>query len=195
MPQQKVGVLALQGDFAKHIQMLQNLDVSTKEVRTPKDLSECRGLIIPGGESTVILRQIHYIQLEAPLQKFAKQNPIFGTCAGLILMSKEILGDNMGPFGWIDATIERNAYGRQYESFHAQIAVKLPGTKLKDVSGLFIRAPRIRKYGSEVKVLAEYEGEPVLIQQESFLGATFHTELTGDDTLHRYFLEMIQNSA
>lgn len=189
-----VGVLALQGAFAKHIEMLKNLNVNAKEVRYPHDLIDCDGLIIPGGESTTIMRQINYIGLEEPLRDFAEKKPVFGTCAGLILMSKEILHDKMKPFGWLDVIVERNAFGRQADSFRTDIELLFNVPKHRTFSALFIRAPRIRDIGSGVKVLAKYEDEPILIEQGHHLGATFHPELTEDVLIHAHFLKLVESS-
>lgn len=186
-----VGVLALQGAFAKHAEMLKRLGATVVEVRRPSDLELCDGLIIPGGESTTIFKQITFINLAEPLKEFAKKKPIFGTCAGLILMSKEILGDKMKPFNLLDVTVERNAFGRQVESFSTDIEITLkPGTRLQ-FPAVFIRAPRIRHVDAGVKVMAEFEGEPVLVQQGRHLGATFHPELSNDVALHAYFLRLL----
>jgi 5'-phosphate synthase pdxT subunit len=185
----KVGVLALQGAFAKHIEMLHKLGVETVEVRKPADLDACSGLIIPGGESTTILKHVQFIQFGEPLRLFAKERPIFGTCAGLILMSKEVLGDSMTPFHLLDIKVERNAFGRQAESFQTAIPLMLEQTKESSFPAIFIRAPRIREVGKEVAVLGKLEGEPVLVRQGLHMGCTFHPELSGDIAVHAYFLE------
>lgn len=185
-----IGVLALQGAFAKHIQMIQSLGVNAIEVRKPKELEKCHGLIIPGGESTVITRQIKFIEMGGALQQFAKQRPIFGTCAGLILISREIIADVMQPMGLIDVAVERNAFGRQVESFTTDLELEVkPRQKF---TAVFIRAPRIRQVSEEVKILASYEGEPVLVQQSHHLGATFHPELTPNSLIHKYFVKMVE---
>lgn len=181
-----IGVLALQGGFAKHIQMLQRLGVKTVEVRAPQDLASCEGMIIPGGESTVMMKQLQFSKLLEPLQSFAKEKPLFGTCAGLILMSSEILSDPMQPLQLLDIHVERNAFGRQVESFQTNIALNLPSGK-SSAEAIFIRAPRIKKVGASVKVLAKFEGEPVLVLDGHHLGATFHPELTLDPTVHMFF--------
>lgn len=194
MPSMTIGVLALQGDFAKHIEMLLSLGVKVKEVRKIDDLEECDGLIIPGGESTVMMRQIDFIQMRDALCQFAKQKPLFGTCAGLILMSHSIQQSPMKPLGLLDVAIERNAFGRQIDSFQAFVEVQLePGHK-KLCKGFFIRAPRIRRTDEDVHVLGLYEKEPVLVQQGHHLGASFHPELTNDPTIHDYFLQLVKQS-
>ncbi|MBA3603280.1 MAG: pyridoxal 5'-phosphate synthase glutaminase subunit PdxT [Parachlamydiaceae bacterium] len=185
-----VGVLALQGAFAKHQETLKVLGVTSLQVRKPEDLLLCDGLIIPGGESTTIFRQMKYIELINPLMEFAKTKPIFGTCAGLILMSKKIRNFPLEPFGILDVIVERNAFGRQIASFSTEIDIpKL----LNKSDAFFIRAPSIVQCGPDVQILATYEDEPVLVQQGHHLGATFHTELTSDTVLHEYFLSIITN--
>ena len=189
-----IGVLALQGDFAKHAEVLRSLGIEVQEVRKPQDLLLCEGLIIPGGESTVILRQINFIGLREPLLSFARQKPVFGTCAGLILMSKSIQSSPLKPLQILDIEIERNAFGRQIESFHASIVLNLSSGHSTIFPAYFIRAPRIRSCGSEVEILAQLEGEPVLVRQGRHLGATFHPELTLDPLVHQYFVELIKES-
>lgn len=185
-----VGVLALQGDFAKHVEALRSLGVETKEVRQPQDLNECAGLIIPGGESTVMLRHIDFIHLKQPLLEFAQTHPVFGTCAGLILMSKQIEASSMKPLGMLDITLARNAFGRQIESFEAFVELRLDSHHPKLFPTYFIRAPRIRAIEEGVDILATYQGEPVLVRQGHCLGASFHPELASDPLIHRYFLSI-----
>jgi len=186
-----VGVLALQGAFAKHIQMLNGLGVQTIEVRKPEQLAACDALIIPGGESTTMMKQIEFMDFSDAFKTFAATKPVFGTCAGLILMSQEILSDNMKPFNLIDVTVERNAFGRQIESFQALIEVDLGARKPHSLEAVLIRAPRIRRVGPSVKVLASFEGEPLIVQQGLHLGATFHPELSHDPAIHQYFIDQI----
>lgn len=187
-----IGVLALQGAFAKHVEMLKSLGAHVVEVRKPEQLDGCDGLVIPGGESTTIMKQMQFIQFAKALQQFGKEKPLFGTCAGLILMSREIVADTMVPFGFLNVSVERNAFGRQADSFNTEIELQLGRGKPKPFRAVFIRAPRIRNCHLDVKVLAEYEGEPVLVEQGRHLGATFHPELTGDPSIHAYFLEKVK---
>jgi pyridoxal 5'-phosphate synthase pdxT subunit len=187
----KVGVLALQGAFAKHKEMLLSLGVDVLEVRKPDELSTCDALIIPGGESTTMMRQINFIKMAQELVRFAQSKPVFGTCAGLILMSKEIISDPMRPFGLLDIKVERNAFGRQAESFSTHIDVEFGHSKVKTLPAVFIRAPRIRESQAPVEILATYENEPILVKQGLHLGASFHPELTGDSSIHRFFLSLI----
>jgi pyridoxal 5'-phosphate synthase pdxT subunit len=195
MSKLKVGILALQGAFAKHEKMIQSLGADTVLVRTPQDLASCDALIIPGGESTTIFRQIHFIQLEEPLKDFAKQNPIFGTCAGLILMAKEVIGDpSLQTLGLLDIAVERNAFGRQAESFRTELEVFPSQRETFIAPAVFIRAPRIRQCTHHVDVLASFDNEPVLVKQGFHLGASFHPELTSNNLIHKYFLSMIKKT-
>jgi 5'-phosphate synthase pdxT subunit len=187
-----IGVLALQGDFAKHIEILQSIGVRTKEVRTARDLQDCSGLIIPGGESTVIARQLEFGKLHTQISHFAKEKPVFGTCAGLILMSSHVQSSALMPLELLDITVERNAFGRQANSFQAFVELHFDSHHPKLFPAYFIRAPRIRANGAQVHVLATYEGEPILVRQGHHLGASFHPELTLDPAIHRYFLEMVK---
>lgn len=187
-----IGVLALQGAFYRHVEALEKLGVKAIDVRKPLDLEKCEGLIIPGGESTTIIRQLEFIKMGDALRQFAQAKPLFGTCAGLILMSRAVVSDPMTPFGWLDITVERNAFGRQVESFRVDLQVDL--SPPKKIPAIFIRAPRIRSVGSNVKVLAQFEGEPVLVQEGCHLGASFHPELTLDPSLHEYFLRLVEEN-
>lgn len=188
-----VGVLALQGAFAKHIQRLQALGVKTCEVRKPADLVKCDALVIPGGESTTIMKQMEFIKFHEAFSQFAAKKPVFGTCAGIIIMSHEIIADARRPFNLLDIVVERNAFGRQVESFNTEVDLQLDSNKARLLPAVFIRAPKIKHVGPKVKVLASYKNEPVLVQQGHHLGATFHPELTDDPTVHAYFLNLVKN--
>lgn len=185
-----IGILGLQGAFAKHIEMIKNLGKEVCDVRRPKELETCDGLIIPGGESTTIMRQMNFIGMNEALNQFGKSKPIFGTCAGLILMSQEIKDDAMKPFGFLDIVTERNAFGRQVDSFQAEVEVQFE--RRFHFPAIFIRAPRIRSIGENVKVLATHDGEPILVRQGHHLAATFHPELTENPAIHQYFLKIIE---
>lgn len=190
-----VGVLALQGAFSKHIEMLQKLNVNAMEIRRPEELDSCEGLIIPGGESTTILKQMGFIHLTDKLKEFSLEKPIFGTCAGLILMAQEIVADKrITPLGILDISVERNAFGRQLESFNTDIEVSFNPSNPEIFPAFFIRAPRIRSCSSSVNILSTYENEPILIRQGIHLGATFHPELTDNPSIHAYFLELIKKT-
>lgn len=186
-----IGVLALQGAFAKHAEVLQALGAGVIEVRKPADLEICDALVIPGGESTTMMKQMEFIDFFDAFRQFSAQKPVFGTCAGLILMSQKIIGDTMCPFQLLDVEVERNAFGRQVESFHTDIDFRIKPGHTKQIPAVFIRAPRIREVRDRVEVLARFEDEPVLIRQGFHLGATFHPELTADHTIHAYFLSLV----
>lgn len=190
----KVGVLALQGDFAEHIQILRNLGVEAVEVRRPDQLDGLDGLIIPGGESTTIGKLAQDFQLLEPLRRFGQEKPVWGTCAGAIFLSKDVRR-SQPLLGLMDITVERNAFGRQVESF--EIELEIPALNQVDSDkrpfhAIFIRAPLIESVEGEAQALAALEDGRVIAAQEGHLLATsFHPELTGDDRFHRYFLSLI----
>jgi 5'-phosphate synthase pdxT subunit len=184
--QKKVGVLALQGDFEAHRKALTRAGAAASEVRTAADLTAVDGLIIPGGESTTMLKLLDMEGLFEPLIEFGKTKPIFGTCAGVILLAAEVLNPAQHSLGLLDLTVERNAYGRQIDSRIARIEVAG-----ESAEAVFIRAPIIRRAGPQTKVLAEYAGTPVLVEQGRHLAATFHPELGSSDRVHRYFLDKL----
>ncbi|HXA52926.1 MAG TPA: pyridoxal 5'-phosphate synthase glutaminase subunit PdxT [Candidatus Acidoferrum sp.] len=190
----KVGVLALQGDFAKHGAALERAGAEPVFVRDREQFGEIDGLIIPGGESTTMLKLLHIDGLMDALAEFGRTKPVFGTCAGTILMAKDVLNPAQESFGMMDIAVERNAYGRQVDSRvveldpDAEFGERTSPGKLEAV---FIRAPIIREVRNGVRVLAEYAGDPVLIEQGRHLAATFHPELTPDDRVHRLFLEKL----
>jgi 5'-phosphate synthase pdxT subunit len=175
-----IGVLAVQGNFREHAAMLRRLGADVVEVRKPEELEGLDGLVIPGGESTAIMRLIRLYGLEEAIRRFAR--PVFGTCAGLILLDREHLD-------LVDLSVERNAYGRQVASFETDLDLAGESEPLR---GVFIRAPRIRETGPDVEVLAEHDGEPVLVRQGRFLAATFHPELTDDTRVHERFLGVVR---
>lgn len=185
-----IGVLAFQGDFAKHAVVIQKLGQTAIEIRKKEGLAACDALIIPGGESSAMMHHIQASNFFESLQQFAQKKPIFGTCAGLILMSKEIIDDPMVPFGFFDIAVQRNAYGRQAESFKQEIELRLEGRRSFHFPAIFIRAPKIRRLGSGVKILAKLHEEPILIQEGFHLGASFHPELLGKTEIHEYFLQI-----
>jgi 5'-phosphate synthase pdxT subunit len=187
----RVGVLALQGDFALHARALAKCGVEAVEVRKPAELDAVEGLIIPGGESTTLLKLMDAWDFAPAIEKFhGRGKPIFGTCAGLILLAREVESPRQFSLGLIDVSVERNAYGRQRESFEASGVATLDAGPVQ-LEMVFIRAPRIRRVGPSVQVLAEYEGEPVMARQGRVLVATFHPELTESTTVHRYFCDLV----
>jgi 5'-phosphate synthase pdxT subunit len=187
----RVGVLALQGDFEAHQRALRRAGADAVQVRTAEELNSVDGLVIPGGESTTMLKLLNYMDLKEPLRKFAQEKPVFGTCAGAILLATDVRNPAQESFGVVDMTVERNAYGRQIDSRVASIepcADFQRRTGPGDVEAVFIRAPIIRSTGPGVKVLAQYNGDPVLVEQGKYLIATFHPELTDDPRVHQLFL-------
>jgi 5'-phosphate synthase pdxT subunit len=191
----KVGVLALQGDFALHTRALAKCGVETVEVRKPEELEDLDGLVIPGGESTTLLKLMDEWQFVPALEKFhAAGKPMFGTCAGLILLARDVEGPRQFSLGFIDVGVERNAYGRQRESFAADGEVELDGAPHR-LELVFIRAPRIRRVGPGVTTLARHGDEPVMARQGTVLVATFHPELTADTSIHAYFCRMVAEAA
>lgn len=187
-----IGVLALQGDFHLHGKALDRLGVASVEVRKPAELDGVAGLIMPGGESTTLLKIMHAWDFVPALEKFhASGRPIFGTCAGLILLARDVESPRQFSLGFIDITAERNAYGRQRESFETELTGDL-GDGPRPLKAVFIRAPRIRRMGPGVTALAEHRGECVMAREGSVLVAAFHPELTDDPAVHRYFVEMVK---
>ena len=184
----KVGILAVQGDFEAHGQMLSRLGVEHTFVRTPADLANLEGLVLPGGESTTHLKFLTEEGLLDGIRELARRGgALFGTCAGAILLAREVKNPPQTSLGLADISVARNAYGRQVAS-----QVRWSPSKLKEVplEMVFIRAPLIERVGNGVEVLAESEGQPVLVRQGKVLAATFHPELTEDTTVHEYFLRM-----
>ncbi len=191
-PGLKIGVLALQGDFSLHARALARCGAEAVEVRKPEQLAGLDGLIIPGGESTTLLKLMDAWGFVPALEKFHRGGkPIFGTCAGLILLARGVESPSQFSLGLIDVDVERNAYGRQRESFEAHGTATLRGRDA-GIEMVFIRAPRIRRTGAGVETLARHGGEPVMAREGTVLVATFHPELTDDPTVHGYFCEMVK---
>lgn len=182
-----IGILALQGDFAMHAQILDRIAAPWKLVKHAPELREVSGLIMPGGESTTMLKFIGSERMGEAIKDFAAAGkPIFGTCAGAILLAREVLNPPQDRLGLLDIAIERNAYGRQIES--SVRSGECPELADHPLEMVFIRAPIIRRVGAGVRVLGRCDGLPVLVEQDNVLAATFHPELTEDETIHRYFL-------
>lgn len=188
-----VGVLAFHGDFAEHIEVLKSLGVEAMEIRSKYQLERVSGLIIPGGESTVMAKFLESTGLGRMIRKRVRRRTlaVFGTCAGSILLAKKVIGKNAPkPLKLMKMTIERNAYGTQRESFEA-------GVRVKGITGRvdcsFIRAPMIRKLGRKVEVLAAHNGDPILVRQRNVLAGTFHPEMRGNTSIHQLFLTMVEN--
>ncbi len=190
-----IGVLALQGDFALHRRALDRIGVPSLEVRMPGQLDLVAGLIMPGGESTTLLKLLDAWDFAPALEKFhAAGKSIFGTCAGLILLAREVRSPAQSSLGFIDVAVERNAYGRQKESFEATGAAAL-GEGPAELKMVFIRAPRIRRLGPAVTPLAWHQDECVMARQGSVLVAAFHPELTDEAAVHQYFARMVRRSS
>ncbi len=184
----KIGILAVQGDFAAHAEMLAGLGVETVEVRTPEDLAGCDGLILPGGESTAQLQFLQEEGLSEAIKKFAAENKaILGTCAGAILLATEVKNPKQGSLGLLDMTVLRNGYGRQV---HSDVVSGHSSLKKEPLEMVFIRGPVIERVGPNVEVLAEYAGRPALVQKGRVMASAFHPELTNDTTVHERFVKL-----
>jgi 5'-phosphate synthase pdxT subunit len=184
----RIGVLAIQGDYAAHAEALADSGADPVEIRNPDELDGLDGLILPGGESTTMLKFLERRGFFEALEKFAAGKPVFGTCAGAILLAREVRHPAQRSLGAIDAVVERNAYGRQIDSKILIAPTSLPGGPLEMV---FIRAPRIAGTGPGVEILARREGFPVLVRQGKLMAATFHPELSADRRVHRLFVDTV----
>ncbi|MET8009660.1 pyridoxal 5'-phosphate synthase glutaminase subunit PdxT [Streptomyces sp. NPDC005271] len=188
-----VGVLALQGDVREHLAALAASGVQGRPVRRPEELAEVAGLVIPGGESTTMSKLAVAFGLLEPLRERVRAGlPVYGTCAGMIMVANKILDgrDDQETIGGIDMIVRRNAFGRQNESFEAEVGIK--GIEGGPVEGVFIRAPWVESVGGEAEVLATYGGHTVAVRQGSVLATSFHPELTGDHRVHALFVDMIR---
>jgi 5'-phosphate synthase pdxT subunit len=192
----RIGVLALQGDFEAHRKAVEKAGAEAVEIRKAEELDSIDGLIVPGGESTTMLKLLHAEKLWDKLAAFGRLKPIFGTCAGAILLATKVTSPEQESLGLVDLEVQRNAYGRQIDSRIVQLQGE-PGSGLEDhpVEAVFIRAPVIQSAGPGSKVLLRYQGKPVLVEQGSHMVATFHPELTIDPTIHRKFLEKVRAAA
>jgi 5'-phosphate synthase pdxT subunit len=188
----KIGVLAIQGDFEAHQRRLEELGAEVALVRKPEQLEDLDGLVIPGGESTTMLKFLERGGFLEKLRAFVRTKPTFGTCAGAILLAKQVENPRQTSLEAMDIRIRRNAYGRQIDSSIRRVETKLPGGPLEMV---FIRAPRIEKTSPEVETLAEYEGNPVLVREGKTMAATFHPELSPDTRVHQAFLDLVKNGS
>jgi 5'-phosphate synthase pdxT subunit len=191
-PPLRIGVLAIQGDYAAHANALAEVGASPIEVRTPNELGDIDGLVLPGGESTTMLKFLERHRFFDDLKGFCGLRPVFGTCAGTILLAREVRNPSQRSLGVLDAVVERNAFGRQIDSTILSGETALPGGPLEMV---FIRAPRILETGAAVEVLAKRDGLPSLVRQRNVMAATFHPELSSDRRVHRAFVELVSASS
>ena len=192
----RVAVVAMQGDFEKHINMLSGLGVDAVMARTPAEVDSADAVILPGGESTTIGKLLARYGVDEAIRRAAEQGkPIYGTCAGMILLARDIAAGTserggQSTLGLLDITVARNAFGRQVDSFEADLDV--PAVGKDPVHAVFIRAPIVVNAGDDVEALASIDGKTVFVKQRTILGSSFHPELTGDDRIHRYFLSLIK---
>jgi len=185
-----VGVLALQGDVVEHVRALERTGSRVVEVRTPEDLARVDALVVPGGESTTVIRLLDRFGLTEPIKRRVREGmPFWGTCMGMIVAAHDVAGLAQPTLDLLDVTVRRNAFGRQVDS--AEVPLAIPALGAAPFPAVFIRAPWIERAGPEVETLAERDGHGVMVRQRNVLGTAFHPELTGDDRVHAYFLRMI----
>ena len=191
----KIGVLGMQGDIEEHLAMLGKMGIGTFRVKSVKTLDMANGLIIPGGESTTMLRLLKLTGLFGELKKkIQKGFPVYGTCAGMILLSKKIIShSDQDSLNVLDISVARNGYGRQVESFEAELSIDSIGEK--PFKAIFIRAPLIVRVGKGVETLVTYEGVPVMVRSGNILASSFHPELSNDSRIHELFLRMVKNAS
>ncbi|MFI9048962.1 pyridoxal 5'-phosphate synthase glutaminase subunit PdxT [Streptomyces sp. NPDC053427] len=190
-----IGVLALQGDVREHVKALADAGAQARPVRRPEELAEVDGLVVPGGESTTMSKLAVVFGMLEPLRAFvAAGKPVYGTCAGMIMVADKLLDarDDQETFGGVDMIVRRNAFGRQNESFEA--AIEVAGIPGGPVEGVFIRAPWVESVGAAVEVLATYNGHTVAVRQGNVLATSFHPELTGDHRVHALFVDMVRHA-
>jgi 5'-phosphate synthase pdxT subunit len=187
----RIGVLAIQGDYAAHAEALSETGAEPVEIRKPEELANLDGLVLPGGESTTMLKFLEKHQFFDALKDYCATHPVFATCAGTILIAREVRHPAQRSLGILDAVVERNAYGRQIDSTILHAETSLPGGPLEMV---FIRAPRIAEVGSSVEVLAKRDGSPTLVRQGNILAATFHPELSSDRRIHQAFVQSVRKA-
>jgi len=185
-----IGILALQGNYAMHQSTLERIGIVSIFVKYPHELNQCDGLIIPGGESTSMSKLIDAHQLRESLKNFSLKSPIFGTCAGMILLSSSETSQHMAPLNIMDFTVDRNAWGRQVHSFSHEINLNLKDENIK-FRASFIRAPKVQNIGSRIHILSYYKNEPILISDGNHLAASFHPEMGHDSIIHQHYIRMI----
>ena len=183
-----IGVLELQGGFALHHNLLKKIGIKSTSVKVKTDFNEIDGMIIPGGESTTLSLLIEKYHLRDPILEFAKSSPVLGTCAGLIMMSKNINDDRVNPLGLLDVVISRNAYGRQINSSQKKVVFRFNEENI-ELFSTFIRAPKIKHYGENVTIIGKLQGYPVAVLSRNLLGLSFHPEIDGIDIFHRMMFD------
>jgi 5'-phosphate synthase pdxT subunit len=189
-----IGVLSLQGDVEEHLAALAACKIASRRVKTPEDLAKVDGLIVPGGESTTVGEMMNRFGLASPLAKRIKDGmPVWGTCMGMIVMARKIVGSKQPTLDLLDIEVKRNAFGRQVES--AEVPLRIEGIEGPAFPGVFIRAPWIESSWGDAKILASVDGKGVMVREGHLLGTSFHPELTGDGRIHRYFAEMVAASS
>ncbi len=189
---QFVGILGLQGDFALHQECLKRIGVESKIIRRPEELKSCKGLILPGGESSTFIKLLKETGLFEGIKKFAMDHPVMGTCAGLITLSSKIVNDTMDSLGLINVMVERNGYGRQIDSFRETVHIPIFQER-PEFEGIFIRAPKILTIDKETEAIGYLNNEIVMARNKSVLVTTFHPELTDDLRIHQYFINRCNN--
>ncbi|HEY1429371.1 MAG TPA: pyridoxal 5'-phosphate synthase glutaminase subunit PdxT [Candidatus Tumulicola sp.] len=190
MASRRVGILALQGDVAEHASALERAGATPVEVKRPEQLASVDGLIVPGGESTTVIRLLERAGLSEPLiARVRRGMPLWGTCMGMIVAAREVVGVDQPTLGVLDIAVRRNAFGRQNDSAEVALAIPVLGAQL--FPAIFIRAPWIERSGPGVEILAERDGHGVMVRQGNVLGTSFHPELTGDARVHEYFVSML----
>jgi 5'-phosphate synthase pdxT subunit len=188
----KIGVVAIQGDFERHQQVLKKLQVEPISIRNAAQLKQCDALILPGGESTTILKLFRAFGLDSAIKKFSRKKPVMGTCAGLIILAKTVNNPPMETLQLLDLEVTRNAYGRQVDSFIDDVKIMIDDNN-PDFEGIFIRAPKIDKVGEGIKPIGYLGNEVVMAENKLFLVATFHPELSSDTRIHKYFVKKVKN--
>jgi 5'-phosphate synthase pdxT subunit len=185
----KVGVLALQGDVVEHLRALERIGVAAREVKTAHDLGAVDALIVPGGESTTVIKLLHRFELAEPIVARVRAGmPLWGTCMGMIVAARDVADLAQPTLGLIDITVRRNAFGRQIAS--AEVPLAIPALGSEPFPAIFIRAPWVERAGPGVEVIAQHDGHGVFVRENNVMGTSFHPELTGDDRVHRYFLTL-----
>jgi pyridoxal 5'-phosphate synthase pdxT subunit len=194
MAQRTIGVLALQGDVVEHVHALERAGAHALEVRTPEDLAQVDALVVPGGESTTVIRLLERFGLTEPIKARVRDGmPFWGTCMGMIVAAHDVAELEQPTLNLLDVTVRRNAFGRQVDS--AEVPLEIPALGDEPFPAVFIRAPWIERTGPRVETLAERDGHGVMVREKNVLGTSFHPELTGDDRVHAYFLRMVEPAA